>query len=274
MNIFEQAKATIIDATQTACPNINAFCCQALQIRGGRIGSGMGFLLEALWGLYVNQILQQQSVNFELGWFSSHGYNDFACIEKDAPWNPETQMGELMRIEAKSMNLEADESKGHFDELIEDLSEWDLLLVLIWRWEPVDAFRVCPYIQDYFIGSARSIAMLRDQLHIARGGSFVDRNNCPDQCPPETCLHHGEPLNSKGSRERASGPKSCTPKSSSFAANFGGLVRMLQTSSDQARREFCKIRAEDNSAHEYISFIHRNYPKLKLGQSKSPKRLP
>lgn len=267
----KEVRTAIIDATRITCPRINDFSRQVLITRGGRIGSGMGSLLEALWGFYVNQVLQSnnnQALEFEFGWFSSHGYNDFACILRDVEWNPETRTGELLRVEAKSMNIEADESKGHFDELIDNLGEWDLLLVLLWSWELADDIRVYPHIRDYFIGSALAVAILRDRLHIARGGTFVEQKNCPDGCNPAICPHHGEPLNKEGNRERRSGPETRRPKGSSYAANFGGLLRMLQTSSVQDHREFCKVRAENDVAHNYISFIHRNYPDRELSQYK------
>lgn len=268
----ESAAIAIINATPIACKRINQMSCVVLKTRGGRRGSGMGSLLEALWGFYTNQVLSKvdpESYAYELGWFSDHGYNDFACVLKDAEWNSDTRTGELLRIEAKSMNALADESKGHFDELIEKLGKEDLLLILIWTWKPVDTAisqQVYPYILDYFIGKARSVASLRDALHLARGGSFVDRNSCPDGCDPIACQHHGEPLNAAGTRERLSGPSSCRAANVSYAANFGGLVRMIKTDSDSARQEFRKFRASDDDAHDYISFIHRDYPDEEANQ--------
>ena len=223
----------------------------------------MGILLEALWGYYVNQQLDSQpyqSQQIEIAWLLGHAYNDFACVLQNEAWDPETKTGELLRIEAKSMNKDVDESKGHFDEIAERLEEWDLLVILLWVWESVDEHRVYPVIKDHFIGQAQPIATLRDRLHTARGGTFVNKNNCPDQCIPEKCKHHGEPLNADGRRERKSGPVSCKPPNTSFAANFGGLVRMLKTSTPEARQEFGRIRSEDEVAHSFITFIHRNYP--------------
>jgi hypothetical protein len=263
----ESAATAIIDATSIACKRINQMSRVLLKTRGGRRGSGMGSLLEALWGFYTNQILSKkadrESYAYELGWFSDHGYNDFACVLKNSEWDSDTRTGELLRIEAKSMNAQADESKGHFDELIEKLGENDLLLILIWTWKPVDeaiSSQVYPYILDHFIGKARPIASLRDVLHLARGGSFVDRESCPDGCNPISCPHHGEPLNAANTRERLSGPNSCRSKNVSHAANFGGLVRMIKTNSPSARQKFREFRANDDDAHTYISFIHRNYP--------------
>lgn len=269
----ENAANAIINATPiAACKRINQMSRVLLKTRGGRRGSGMGSLLEALWGFYTNQVLSKvdpEAQACELGWFSDHGYNDFACVLKGAEWDSDTRSGELLRIEAKSMNALADESKGHFDELIEKLGTEDLLLILIWTWETVDSAisrQVYPFILDHFIGKAQSVAFLRDALHLTRGGSFVDRNSCPDGCDSETCKHYGEPLNAKGTRERLSGPNSCRAANVSYAANFGGLVRMIKTDSDSARQEFRRIRASDDAVHDYISFIHRNYPDEEANQ--------
>jgi hypothetical protein len=256
----DQAAEVLVSATGLACQQINAFASEVFRTRGGRVGSGMGTLLEALWGYYVNRTLLEHGPfagKIEIAWLADHEYNDFACLVTDQLWNARLKEGELLRIEAKSMNMGADESKGHFDELYNNLGEWDLLLVLVWGWKAVDEYRVSPQINDYFIGNARSIALLRDQLHIARGGTFVDRNNCPD----------GEPLNASGKRERLWGPESLRPSAKvSYAANFGGLVRMLKTNSDSARIVIRKIRAENDDVHRYISFIHRNYPNEERNQ--------
>jgi hypothetical protein len=260
----EQAAQIVIRATKIACDNINTFAHEVLRTRGGRLGSGMGSLLEALWGYYVNQVLHNaggEAAACEIAWLSDHEYNDFACILRDQNWVSADRIGELFRIEAKSMNVGVDESKGHFDEIVVNFKEWDLLLVLIWTWDIADEFRVYPHIKDSFIGRAIPVALLRDRLHIARGGSFISRMDCPDACSPETCKHHGEPLNASGKRERLSGPETTRPSAKvSYSANFGGLVRMLKTGSESARREFRHIRAVDDIANEYISFIHRNFP--------------
>lgn len=259
----EEAAKIVIHSTGIACKNINTFSHEVLRTRGGRFGSGMGGLIEALWGYYVNQALLSTgdiAAECEIAWLSDHEYNDFACILRDQNWVSATKTGELFRVEAKSMNSGVDESKGHFDELIVNLQEWDLLLVIIWSWDAADEFRVYPHIRDFFIDRAGPVALLRDRLHIARGGTFVSHVNCPDGCSPDICRHHGEPLNASGKRERRSGPESTRPSGVSYAANFGGLVRMLKTNSEPARQIFREIRANDSVAHDYISFIHRNFP--------------
>jgi hypothetical protein len=225
----------------------------------------MGLLLEALWGYYVNKeltTLGSAAGMIEIAWLPGHEYNDFACVYMDEAWDPVTRTGELLRVESKSMNLHVDESKAHFDELISRIGQFDLLLVLVWSWEPVgERGQVSPTILDYCLELAHPIAELRDQLHIARGGTFVEAAKCPDGCEFSACSHVGEPLNASGKRERLPGPESCRPSQKvAYAANFGGLVRMLKTNSNEARRIFRAIRSLSDPAHEYISFIHRNFP--------------
>lgn len=266
----EEAAKIVIHSAGIACKNINKFSHEVLRTRGGRLGSGMGGLLEALWGYYMNQALLNkggEAAACEIAWLSDHEYNDFACILRDQNWISADKTGELFRIEAKSMNIGVDEAKGHFDEIVVNLNEWDLLLVLVWSWDTADEFRVYPHIKDYFVDRAVPVALLRDRLHIARGGTFVSRANCPEDCVPELCTHHGEPLNASGKRERLLGPESTRPSVKvSYSANFGGLVRMLKTNSESARNEFRETRATDNVAHDYISFIHRNFPSEEINQ--------
>ena len=47
----------IKDISVKACMKMNEFSSNVLKTRGGRIGSGMGALLEALWGYMMNQII-------------------------------------------------------------------------------------------------------------------------------------------------------------------------------------------------------------------------
>jgi len=254
----------LIAASSSACAEINAFAKEVLHTRGGRVGSGMGSLLEALWGYYINRVIQRKSspiADCELAWMPGHQYNDFACVLRDAKWNPDTGAGEILRIEAKSMVACADESKAHFDQLQKNISPHDLLVVLVWDWKPIDDVRVCPQVLDSFVGAALPIAELRDALHVSRGGSFVQRKNCPDGCKPDECTHDGEPLNASGKRERLSGPEARrVSKGTSYAANFGGMVRMLKTDSAEARKVFRAFRKKSEAADRYISFIHRIFP--------------
>lgn len=214
---------------------INEFTEATFRTRGGRMGSGMGLLLEGLWGYHMSAVLEPYGI--EIAWIADDQYNDYACTDVAEDWDPDTRAGELLRVEAKTMNLGAVEQKGHFAELISNIGDEDLLLVLVWRWTSTDStgLRVWPKVEDVFVDRARPLAELRDGLHLARGGSFVDRASCPDGCSPHLCQHHGEPLNSKRSRERRQGPQSTKPKGSESGANFGGLKRMLATGNAAAR---------------------------------------
>lgn len=230
----------------------------------------MGSLLEALWVYFMNRTLHNEggiAADCEIGWLEDHELNDFACVLRDAVWKSATREGELFRIEAKSMNASADESKAHFTELVREMSVHDQLLILIWRWTSVDDWRSCPAVTDYLLCPAKPVAELRDILHIARGGSFVEGGMCPDGCAENSCSHTGEPLNAAGKRERKGGPDSTRPSEKvAFANNFGGLVRMLKTDNESARKVFRKARAGNPAAHEYISFIHRNFPDEEINQ--------
>ncbi len=260
------AAQQIIALNSRSIQEINSFSKHHLVTRGGRVGSGMGGLLEALWGYSMNAMLAQDKACIELAWNPGHEYNDFVCLERDCVWDQSARTGEVLRIEAKSMMLAADEAKGHFSELVDQLGEWDLLLVLVWDWENVDSFRICPVVKGAFIGNARKVAKLRDALHVVRGGTFVDPKHCPDECEPGQCAHNGEPLNSSGRPERKTGPVSTRAGKISHAANFGGLVRMLQTSSATAKKRFQEIRKTNDVAHEFISFVHRHRPVEELSR--------
>lgn len=260
----------VVQSSPQAIQQLNKLAGDALQTRGGRAGSGLGSLLEALWGFMVNAELRESAPNegIELAWFPDHAYNDFACVLAAEAWDHRTKAGELFRIEAKSMYRAADESKGHFDALQSELGEHDLLVVLVWDWVglsgPTPHPRVAPQILSSFTGRALDIAKFRDALHVARGGSFVVAP-CPDGCA-NPCRHLGEPLNEQGKRERKTGPDTRKPGKISHAANFGGLVRMMKTGSDPARRIFRAGRAASNVVHEFVSFMHSSFPREEVSQ--------
>lgn len=258
----EAAYEAITSSLDETFIRINSFCRDVMKTRGGRIGSGMGSLLEALWGYEMNKVLTDNGFNScELAWFPGHQYHDFACVETSRGWNPDTGEGEYFRVEAKSMNSGADESKAHFDVLQNELDDFDALLLLVWSWVDIDEYHCCPQITDSFFDRAKPITLLRDELHLERGGSFVDSNNCPDECTINDCSHNGEPLNEKGKRERLSGPQSTRPSANvAYSANFGGLVRMLKTRGESAKGTFRRLRRSDATIDSYISFIHKHFP--------------
>ena len=226
----------------------------------------MGALIEALWGFYLNgELAKDVDIGCEMAWMYGHEYNDFACIHKNTDWDPETRAGELLRVEAKSMVASADEAKAHFDRLQRELDDRELLAVFLWDWieVPPDPRRVAPAITDCFVGEALPVARLRDVLHEVRGGSFVMRGNCPDGCARSECTHVGEPLNASGVRERRTGPNAATAANVSYAANFGGLLRMLGTRNEEGRDALRRAAGADATVARFVDFMARNFPRIR-----------
>lgn len=264
--LAKQAVNKIVEYSPDAIGEVNRFAAKVFRTRGGRIGSGMGGVIEALWGFYMNGVLSRDKAStFELGWIFGHEYNDFACIMKNINWNPAARAGELFRVEAKSMVSAADEAKAHFDRLQHELKNNELLAVFLWDW--VSGVKtnktVYPAITDHFVGLALPIARLRDDLHVARGGSFVRPGACPDECKAATCTHVGEPLNASGKRERISGPTRRKGKNISYSANFGGLLRMLGSRGNYGREILKKHHASDPTAKRFLDFMARNFSRVK-----------
>lgn len=259
------AAEKIITSTHSAIDAVNLLTRKLFVTRGGRIGSGMGSVIEALWGFHINQILKaEEGLNYELGWIYGHEYNDFACLLVEEEWNPETKQGEVFRIEVKSMVASADESKAHFDRLQHEFAENELLAVLLWDWKHLEknSKNVYPAVLDYFVGYALPIAEVRDLLHLERGGTFVASGACPDSCGTKHCSHLGEPLNASGIRERRSGPKSAQGSGVSYAANFGGLLRMLGSRSSNGKEILKKQYKSDPTKARFIDFMARNFPRV------------
>lgn len=252
---------------------INDFTAQTFVTRGGRMGSGMGLLLEGLWGYHTSQAIAGHGI--EIAWIADNQYNDYACVDQNSDWDPVTRDGELFRIEAKTMNLGADESKAHFAELSKNIGPDDLLLILTWGWEPASVRghdRVYPRIVETYLERALPLAQFRDEMHLARGGTFVDRNNCPDECLPDRCSHDGEPLNAEGKRERLSGPESRRPSAKvSFAANFGGLFRMVGAKGKDSRQTLLNARRNSDIVDRYVSFVNKSRGRMDLPEYRNEK---
>ena len=90
----DEAVAAIVSSTGIAVERINGFSRTMLRTRGGRFGSGMGTLLEALWGYHVNQQLYDmydEAQGCELAWLLGHEYNDFACVGRSGSWDPDSR---------------------------------------------------------------------------------------------------------------------------------------------------------------------------------------
>lgn len=264
--LSDQAAENIIACTAEAVTTMNAFTQDIFHTRGGRIGSGMGSVIEGLWGFYVNQALKNRGItDYELGWIYGHEYNDFACILEREEWEPSTKQGEILRVEIKSMIASADESKAHFDRLEHEFDENEILGVFLWDWIQTDdrsTKSVYPAIIDQYVGYAVPVARLRDELHLDRGGSFVTSSNCPDGCNPDTCSHRGEPLNAAGVRERKSGPENSRGSKVSHAANFGGMLRMLGSRGKSGKLILKKHYKANPDAKKYLDFMSANFPRV------------
>lgn len=223
----------------------------------------MGSLLESLWGYQINLAVRNLGVSdFEIAWFPEHQYHDFAVVSSVQNWNPLTKFGEHFRIEAKSMQVGegVDEPKAHFNVLQRELDQNDAILLIVWKWAAYDKYRVHPEITGVYFKEAHFIATLRDELHIIRGGSFVSPGACPDLCYPQTCSHIGEPLNASGKRERASGPTATrVSRQTSHAANFGGMLRMLKSSSKESSLRTRQIIRTNFEYCNYLDFIHTHF---------------
>jgi hypothetical protein len=257
----EIAYREILRVTPTAIDDVNAFTSQAFQTRGGRIGSGLGGVIESLWGFYANKRLLAEVIPVELAWIANHEYNDFAAIIRDYDWHPDIAGGELLRVEVKSTVRSADEPKAHFDRLRKELQATDILAVFVWDWVSVSetSKRSYPKILDFFVGNALEVGELRDALHLARGGSFVTSDSCPDRCVARPCQHEGEPLNKAKIRERKTGPMASRGDKVSFMANYGGLKRMLGLRGDEATAVYASFKNAGSDASKYIQFYERNF---------------
>lgn len=266
--VAQAAAQAIVDLNQEVIASLNDEMARRHTV-GGRIGSGLGSYIESLWGFAMTDLLASRGDDLglpplELAWICENGYNDFALIANDAgqaqTWTPDNHHGEVLRAEIKSMALDAVESKAHFDATTAELGPHDLLVVLLWRWAPVPnrPGRVRPLVVGTWAGRALAIAQLRDALFVARGGTFVRSGECPDECAAD-CAHVGEPLNRAGTRERVSGPTSCVTGGVSFAGNFGGLVRMIKTTTATFPTLVERL-VDSPECREYVAAIHSARP--------------
>jgi len=76
------------------------------------------------------------------------------------------------------------------------------------------------------------------------------------------CLHIGEPLNASGVRERRSGPESSKGSGVSYAANFGGMLRMLGSRGHSGKEILKREYVSDATKARFIDFMARNFPRV------------
>jgi hypothetical protein len=211
---------------------LNEFFSETFLVDSSEINYGhstrFGILFEAMWGYYMKEELQ--SLGYMLKWICTNQYNDFYITDTCGNF--------ICNVEVKTLCLNSDESKSHFDALQSEIHDSDLLFVSAWKWDVIgELMKPLVVKSEYF--SSKSIAFMRDQLHVLRGGKFIKE----------------EPVNVSGYRERISGPEENKPPKVSHMANFGGLVRMLGTRSKESKNKLQEFYDNDSDCKSYIDFV-------------------
>ena len=224
-SILEKLNLSVIE-------KLNEFFSETFLVDSAEINYGhstrFGILFEAMWGYYMKEELK--NLGYVVKWICRNQYNDFYINDSLGNF--------ICNIEVKTLCLNSDESKSHFDALKSELLDTDLLFVSAWKWDLVDEYMKPKITKSKFFIS-KEIAAMRDDLHILRGGSFIE----------------GEPINVSGYRERLSGPVQNKPNKVTHMANFGGLVRMLGVKSKEAKSKLQEYYSMGGTYKEYIDFI-------------------
>ena len=211
---------------------LNEFFSETFLIDFSKITHGhstrFGVLFESMWGYYMKEELQ--SLGYKLNWICKNQYNDFYITDTEGNF--------ICNVEVKTLCLNSDESKSHFDAIQSEILDTDLLFVSAWKWDVFGGLMKPLVVRsEYF--SSRNIASMRDQLHILRGGNFIKE----------------EPVNVSGYRERITGPSENKPPKISHMANFGGLVRMLGTKSRESKNKLEEFYGGNHDCRSYIEFV-------------------
>jgi hypothetical protein len=187
-----------------------------------------GILFEAMWGYYMKEELN--SIGYSLKWICKNQYNDFYIEDEHGSF--------VCNVEVKTLCLNSDESKSHFDAIQSEIHATDLLFVSAWKWDIFDKLMKPNIVKSGYF-SSKNISCMRDELHILRGGNFVG----------------GEPINVSGYRERITGPEENKPPKVNHMANFGGLVRMLGVRSKESKNKLQEFYDNNSDCRSYIDFI-------------------
>jgi hypothetical protein len=211
---------------------LNKFFSETFLVDSTEINYGhstrFGILFEAMWGYYMKEELK--TLGYMVKWICRNQYNDFYISDLLGNF--------ICNIEVKTLCLDSDESKSHFDALESELLSTDLLFVSAWKWDVIGDY-MKPKVTNSKFFISKEIAAMRDDLHILRGGSFIN----------------GEPINASGYRERLSGPDENKPNKVTHMANFGGLVRMLGTKSKESKTKLTEYYNMGGGCREYIDFV-------------------
>jgi hypothetical protein len=225
-------KETLEKLNPKVIEKLNVFFSETFLVDSSEINYGhstrFGILFEAMWGYYMKEELQV--LGYMVKWICRNQYNDFYISDLVGNF--------ICNIEVKTLCLDSDESKSHFDALQSELLDTDLLFVSAWKWDVHDDL-MKPKITESKFFVSKEIAVMRDELHILRGGNFVNE----------------EPINASGYRERLSGPDENKPPKVTHMANFGGLVRMLGTKSKPSKIKLQEYYDAGGTCKEYIDFV-------------------
>lgn len=225
-------KETLEKLNPKVIEKLNKFFSETFLVDSSEINYGhstrFGILFEAMWGYYMKGELE--TLGYMVKWICRNQYNDFYITDLLDNF--------ICNIEVKTLCLDSDESKSHFDALQSELLDTDLLFVSAWKWDVHDDL-MKPKITESKFFVSKEIAVMRDELHILRGGNFVKE----------------EPINASGYRERLSGPDENKPPKITHMANFGGLVRMLGTKSKISKVKLQEYYDSGGTCKEYIDFV-------------------
>ena len=230
--VTEQIKSTLESLNFKVVEELNQFFSETFLVDSVEINYGhstrFGILFEAMWGYYMKKELE--SFGHSLKWICKNQYNDFYITDDKENF--------VCNIEVKTLCVNSDESKSHFDAIQSELLNTDLLFVSAWKWNINNtSMSPCVTKSEYFL--SKNIAKMRDDLHILRGGSFI--NN--------------EPINASGFMERITGPENNKPLKISHMSNFGGLVRMLGTKSKNSKQKLEEYYQHDVECKNYINLV-------------------
>jgi hypothetical protein len=225
-------KETLEKLNPIVIEKLNKFFSETFLVDSSEINYGhstrFGILFEAMWGYYMKGELEV--LGYMVKWICRNQYNDFYISDLLGNF--------ICNIEVKTLCLDSDESKSHFDAIQSELLDTDLLFVSAWKWDVHDDL-MKPKITESKFFVSKEIAIMRDELHILRGGDFVNE----------------EPINASGYRERLSGPDENKPPKVTHMANFGGLVRMLGTKSKTSKMKLQEYHDKGGTCKEYIDFV-------------------
>jgi len=225
-------KETLEKVNPIVIKKLNTFFSETFLVDSTEINYGhstrFGILFEAMWGYYMKRELEV--LGYMVKWICKNQYNDFYITDPLGKF--------ICNIEVKTLCLDSDESKSHFDALQSELLDTDLLFVSAWKWDVHDDLMKPNITKSKFFVS-KEIAIMRDELHILRGGDFINE----------------EPINASGYRERLSGPDKNKPSRITHMANFGGLVRMLGTKSRNSKVKLQDYHDNGGTCKEYIDFV-------------------